>query len=395
MPSVRVRLPAKSKSYEIKIGAGLLHDLGPAVLRTVGQAARTIVVISNQKVFQLYGESAINSLRSAQFTVKDFLIGDGERHKSLGSLGRAVAFLAASGLQRTDAVVALGGGVVGDLAGFAAAVYLRGISLVHVPTTLLAQIDASVGGKTGINLPVGKNLVGAFHQPRLVLIDTDTLRTLPRRELTSGLCEMVKQSAVGSRNLFDQTVRLLRSIDFSLCHESHSTRVSKSSAKSQAEAYATLPALIAAHCRFKASIVAGDEREEVSRSDARSRRILNFGHTTAHALEKATNYRRFRHGEAVGYGMLVAGEISKSLGMLPSRELESLREAVTLCGPLPRAEDVSAAQIIEAMRADKKMAEDKLKWVLLERIGRPRIVDSTEVNPRILRAALAAGLKRI
>jgi 3-dehydroquinate synthase len=140
--------------------------------------------------------------------------------------------------------------------------------------------------------------------------------------------------------------------------------------------------------------VSGDEREDLSRTDARSRRILNFGHTTGHALEKVSNYRRFRHGEAVGYGILVAAEISKSLGMLPSGELESIREAVTLCGPLPRADDLSATELIRAMAADKKAAQGKLKWILLERIGKPRIVDSTEIKPNILRAALAVGLKK-
>jgi 3-dehydroquinate synthase len=193
---------------------------------------------------------------------------------------------------------------------------------------------------------------------------------------------MVKQGAVGSSKLFDQTVRLMRrcGTDFSLCLSGH---------ESQTEVCAT----IAAHCRFKASIVTADEREDVSRTDRRSRRILNFGHTTAHAVEKVTKYRRFRHGEAVGYGILVAGELSKSLGMFPPRELELLREAVALCGALPRANDLSATQIIEAMTADKKVVEGKLKWVLLEGIGKPRIVDSAEIKPSLLRAALAAGLK--
>jgi 3-dehydroquinate synthase len=213
------------------------------------------------------------------------------------------------------------------------------------------------------------------------LIDPTTLRTLPRRELTSGFCEMVKQGAVGSRKLFDQTVRLLRV-------------GTRSSGVLHAGGMRTeLAATIASHCRFKASIVTGDEREDVSRTDRRSRRILNFGHTTAHALEKVTNYRRFRHGEAVGYGILVAGELSKSLGMLAPRGLELLREAVALCGALPRADDLAATQIIEAMMADKKVVEGKLKWVLLERIGKPRIVDSAEIKPRVLRAALAAGLE--
>src|SRR5574341_198490 len=298
MQMVKVRLRARKQNYEIKIGGGLLSVLGKETRATLGLNAERAALISSEVVFNLFGKAAERSLRAAGFEVSTWLMKDGEQNKSLRSFEEALAFLAATRLERSDAVVALGGGVVGDLAGFAAATYLRGLSFVQVPTTLLAQIDASVGGKTGINLPAGKNLIGAFHQPRLVLIDTDTLRTLPRRELTSGYCEMVKQGAIGSRKLFDQTVRLL-----------HAQRAGQLRGE--------LADVIAAHCSFKASIVAGDEREEISRTDTRSRRILNFGHTTAHALEKVTNYRRFRHGEAVGYGLLVAGEISKSLGMLP------------------------------------------------------------------------------
>ena len=381
MPTVRVRLPAKPGTYDIRIGAGLLGDLGSAVRESSGQTARTVAVISNKTVFDLYGKEAEGSLRAAGFTVKPLLVADGERQKSFRTLERIIAFFAENRLQRNDVVVALGGGVVGDLAGFAAAVYLRGVPLVQVPTTLLAQIDSSVGGKTGINLKSGKNLVGAFHQPAMVLIDTETLRTLPRRELTSGFCEMVKQGAVGSRKLFDQTMRLMRA-------GTHSFGVQ------HAEGMRTgLAETITAHCRFKASIVTRDEREDVSRTDRRSRRILNFGHTTAHAIERVTNYRRFRHGEAVGYGILVAGELANSLGMLPSRELELLRQAVALCGALPQADDLALTQIIDAMTADKKVVEGKLKWVLLERIGKPRIVDSVEIKGKVLRSALAAGLR--
>lgn len=381
MPTIRVRLPAKSRTYDLRIGAGVLGDLGPAVRKSCGQTARTVAVISNKTVFDLYGKPAIDSLRRDGFTVKHFLVGDGERQKSFRSLERIIAFFAENGLQRNDVVVALGGGVVGDLAGFAAAVYLRGVPLVQAPTTLLAQIDSSVGGKTGVNLASGKNLVGAFHQPAMVLIDTETLRTLPRRELTSGFCEMVKQGAVGSRPLFDQTLRLLRV-------------GTHSSGMLHAVGMRTdLAATIAGHCRFKASIVTRDEREDVSRTDRSSRRILNFGHTTAHAIEKVTHYRRFRHGEAVGYGILVAGELSNSLGMLPSRELELLRDAVALCGALPHADDLGLTQIIDAMTADKKVVAGKLKWVLLERIGKPRIVDSAEIKGTVLRSALAAGLR--
>jgi 3-dehydroquinate synthase len=384
MPELTVRVPARPQIYEIKIGSRLLQNLGNEVRTALGSGTRRAALISNKTVFKLYGDRAMGSLERAGFSVKHWLMPDGEEYKSFRSLERGIEFLNASGLERDDVVVALGGGVVGDLAGFAASIYLRGVALVQVPTTLLAQIDSSVGGKTGINLPSGKNRVGSFHQPRLVVIDIDTLTTLPRRELTSGFCEMVKQGAVADRKLFNRTVRLLGQCgtDFSLCLRDR---------KSQTEVCAT----IAAHCRFKARIVANDEREATDRKDSRSRRILNFGHTTGHALEKVTNYQHFRHGEAVGYGMLVAGELSKSLGRLPADALESLREAVKLCGPLPRADGLSPTQIVNAMIADKKAVEGKLKWVLLDGIGRPRIVDSHEIKPKLLRQALAAGLAEL
>ena len=381
MQTVQVRIPAVQSNYEIRIGPGLLTAAGDQVRKLLGPKVRRVALISNPTVFRLFGKSLIQSLRSEGFDVRHWLMKDGERHKSLRSFAQALDFLSTADLERNDCVVALGGGVVGDLAGFAAATYLRGIAFIQIPTTLLAQIDAAVGGKTGVNLAAGKNLVGAFHQPRLVILDTNTLQTLPARELTAGWCEAIKQGAVGDRKLFDQTVRLLRSsgTDSSLWLRKD---------ESQTELCAT----IAAHCRFKAAIVKGDEREDVGRDDRRSRRILNFGHTSAHALEAVTGYKRFRHGEAVGYGMLVAGEISKDLGMLGANELELLREGVAVCGPLPRASDLDVDNIIRAMKGDKKSVAGHLKWVLLESIGRARIVDGREINVRILKAALRAGL---
>jgi len=387
MPLVHVRLKARPRNYEIKIGAGLLSKLGREVRAVLGPSSLQVALISNKIVFEHYGKRALQSLRAEKFRTTHWLMPEGERQKSLGSWEQVIEFLAASGLERGDAVVAMGGGVVGDLAGFAAATYLRGIAFVQVPTTLLAQIDASVGGKTGVNLTTGKNFVGAFHQPSLVVLDPETLQTLPQRELTAGWCEAVKQGAVGSRSLFGQTCRFLRS--------GGGTDVRSTSKKrSQTEVCATdLDELIAAHCRFKAAIVAGDEQEDISRADRRSRRVLNFGHTTAHALEKVTGYRRFRHGEAVGYGMLVAGEISKNVGMLAAGELESLREAVRLCGPLPRAHDLSIDEITSAMKHDKKSVGGVTRWVLLERIGRTRLVAENQIDKRTLRSSLRAGLR--
>ncbi|MGH9943143.1 MAG: 3-dehydroquinate synthase, partial [Pyrinomonadaceae bacterium] len=297
MRRVPVRLGA-GKSYEIEIGAGALSLLGQTARRALPAGARQIALISNRKVFDLYGAAAVESLRESGFDVAHWLMGDGERYKSLRTLERAVEFLSAIRLERGDAVVALGGGVVGDLAGFAAAVYLRGVAFIQVPTTLLAQIDSSVGGKTGVNIAAGKNLVGAFHQPRAVVIDTETLRTLPARELTAGWCEALKQGAVASRHLFEQTRRFLAAENVSPPTASgRHTGVDRVGMK-QAE----LAALVAAQCAFKARIVARDERESQTRADRFSRRVLNFGHTIGHALEAVTEYRRFRHGEAVGYG---------------------------------------------------------------------------------------------
>src|SRR5215212_6451465 len=281
MHRLEISLNQQARQSEINIAAGIRRNLGQLL---PVKAPRRVAIISNERVFNLYGREVKRSLKAAGFTALEWLMPEGERYKSFRSLEKAVTFLSENRFERDDLVLALGGGVVGDLAGFSAAIYLRGLPLVQVPTTLLAQIDSSVGGKTGINLPLGRNLAGAFHQPSSVFIDTETLMSLPPRELTSGFCEMVKQSLMANTSLFEMTVDCLQKAgsnrDFLLTPEFEN--------------------LIAAQCGFKASIVANDERESTSRSDVKSRRILNFGHTTAHALETVTNYRVFRHGEAVG-----------------------------------------------------------------------------------------------
>src|SRR6266478_2599522 len=212
MPLVQVRLPARQRQYEIKIDGGLLSELGPEARAVLGSSSQRAALISNQIVFEHYGQRAAQSLKAANFKTTLWLMPEGERHKSLRSLAQALKFLTESGIERGDVVVALGGGVVGDLAGFAAASYLRGIAFVQVPTTLLAQIDSSVGGKTGVNLSLGKNLVGSFHQPRAVLIDIETLTSLPARELVAGWCEGIKQGAVASHKLFQQTTAFLNQL---------------------------------------------------------------------------------------------------------------------------------------------------------------------------------------
>src|SRR6266550_2075918 len=283
---LQVRTKARPRDYEIRIGRGILSEAGLVARSCLGSQSRRVAIISNDKVFSLYGTAVLQSLKASGFAVHPWLIDDGERHKSLRAVEKVLGFLSDAGIERSDGVLALGGGIVGDVVGFAAAIYLRGVPFIQVPTTLLAQIDSSVGGKTGVNLPAGKNLVGSFHQPAAVVVDIETLASLPARELVAGFCECVKQGTVSSPNLFKQTTGFLK--DFN----------------SQGALITTqLAQLIASHCAFKASIVAADEREELTRRDARSRRILNFGHTIAHALEAVTKYRQFRHGEAVGHGM--------------------------------------------------------------------------------------------
>jgi len=374
MHRLEISLKQEARRSEINISGGIRRKLGQLIPL---KAPRRVAIISNQRVFDLYGRDVVRSLKAAGFKPLDWLMPEGERYKSFRILEKAVTFLSENRLERDDLVLALGGGVVGDLAGFSAAIYLRGLPLAQVPTTLLSQIDSSVGGKTGINLPTGKNLVGAFHQPSSVFIDTETLVSLPSRELVSGFCEMVKQALIADQSLFETTVNCLQKTcerDFLVSPEFEN--------------------LIAAHCGFKASIVANDERESTSRSDTKSRRVLNFGHTTAHALETITNYRVFRHGEAVGYGMLVAGELSRNLGLIDAGELKSLREAVNLCGPLPRADNLDVNQIIRALKHDKKSVGGQINWVLLEGIGRPRIVEGRLISAKSLRLALRAGLQK-
>ncbi|MEO6393395.1 MAG: 3-dehydroquinate synthase family protein [Pyrinomonadaceae bacterium] len=370
---INIRIPGKTQSYPITVERGIIAQVGPRLDVVLPGATRRVLAVSNAKVFALYGRAVMASLDRSRFTASSWLMGDGERFKSWRTLEQAITAFGGAGLERPDAVIALGGGVVGDLTGLAAELYLRGIALVQIPTTLLAQIDSSVGGKTGINIPAGKNLVGTFHHPVTVLIDPDTLRTLPPRELTAGWCEAVKQAAVADRRLFLRTQRLLESGSDGLEAED-------------------LARIIADQCALKAKIVAGDARESWDRTDSRSRRILNFGHTVGHALETATSYRRFRHGEAVGVGMLVAGEIAKNIGILPTDELELLRSAILLAGRLPRTRDLDPADILALVKRDKKSVGGSLKWILLERVGRARIVDGREIPPAAVRAALRTVL---
>ena len=371
--SIKIESTSDTSAYNIVIGSGLLAGAGRWARKCLGSNAERVTIVSNPTVFKLYGSAVQGSLVEAGFTVSSFLMKDGERHKSLKTTADLLSFLSNAGITRTDTAIALGGGVVGDLAGFAASVHLRGIAVLQIPTTLLAMVDSSVGGKTGVNSPAGKNVIGSFHPPAGVLIDVDVLLTLPAREMTAGFCEMIKQGAIGGRDLLMQTSELLSTpSDYSALPK-------------------TLADVIAAHVTFKAAIVAADPRELPGRRDAKSRKILNFGHTLAHALETATDYRYFKHGEAVGYGIMFAAELSKSLALCDGKVVKSLNDVVHSVGPLPPLANVDPDKVLAAFRSDKKNLAGSLQMVLLKGIGKPVILTENYIP----RTAITSVLKRL
>ncbi len=362
MPTINVKLG--DRSYPIEIASGALACLGAHARASLGEKARRAVIITNPAIDGLYGKQVTRSLARAEFRPLKFLIGDGERFKSLRTAESLYTFLIEQHIERSDVIVALGGGVTGDVAGFVAATYLRGIRFIQVPTTLLAQIDSSVGGKTGVNHPLGKNLIGAFHQPSLVVIDPETLDTLPAREMSAGLYEAIKYGVIRDRRLFTRIARDIEALK----------RLDPE----------TLSYLIARCCRIKADVVARDERE------GGLRRILNFGHTVGHALEAVTGYRRFYHGEAVGHGMRAASLIAEQLNLLSLKERKTIDDAILRIGRLPKANNLALGDIISAMDRDKKAEAGRLAFVLPVEIG--RVVIRSDVPLRIVRLALKASL---
>lgn len=384
MENISVDLMGSSHQYKIEIGYQSLGNCGIWAKKHLPRAAKKVVVISNEKVYRLYGGIVKESLEAENFEVFIHKMGDGERFKNLRSLENALKFLGENKIKRTDAVIALGGGVVGDLSGFAASIYLRGIAFLQIPTTLLAMIDSSVGGKTAVNTPFGKNLIGSFYQPDGVLIDVLTLETLPRRELTAGFCEAIKQGAIADTDLFARTAIFLKK---------YSVKNFKSYFQ-LVEFTASLEQLLAAQIAFKAAVVMQDEKESADRTDAKSRKILNFGHTLAHALEKITNYKRFKHGEAVGYGILFAAELSKKLEILDKNELNLLNDVVRNVGTLPDTTNIDSDEIIEAFAFDKKSIGNSLQFILLQGIGKPFIVNSTDIPASAIQESLTSILHK-
>jgi 3-dehydroquinate synthase len=305
------------------------------------------MIVTNTTVARLYLETLRSTL--GERGIAECILPDGEQHKTLQTAGWVFDALVGSKLNRDATVLALGGGVVGDIAGFVAACYQRGIGYVQMPTTLLAQVDSSVGGKTGVNHSGGKNLIGAFYQPLAVLADTDTLATLPDRELAAGLAEVIKYGCVWDPLLFDW---LDLHIGELLARDTDA-----------------LTYVIARSCAIKATVVARDEREQSLRA------ILNFGHTFGHVIEAATGYETYLHGEAVGLGMLMAADLSCKLGLIDRAVEERVRTLVERAGLPTEAPKIGAARALELMRMDKKVLAGKVRLVLLEKLGRAVVID--------------------
>ncbi|MCD9187905.1 MAG: 3-dehydroquinate synthase [Pyrinomonadaceae bacterium] len=382
--NVEISLSQAAHRYSVEIGYDLLRNSGSWAKSCLSPGAQKIVIISNAKIFKIYGETVRKSFENAGFEVFVWLMKDGEKYKNLRSFETALAFLSERKLTRNDAVIALGGGVVGDLSGFASSVYLRGIAFLQIPTTLLSMIDSSVGGKTGVNSSFGKNLIGTFHQPNAVLIDVLTLKTLPRRELTAGFCEAVKHGAISNEGLFHQTAGFLNNYKI----EKYKTLFSNQGF------IENLSDLIHAQVSFKAEIVLNDEREDINRIDSKSRKILNFGHTLGHALEKVTGYKYFKHGEAVGYGILFAAALSKKLDILSKNEVKSLNDVLCKVGGLPETRNIDLKEVVEAFSFDKKTTGKTLQWILLSGIGKPVIVSSREIPQSIIEESLIEVLQK-
>jgi 3-dehydroquinate synthase len=342
----RVTISVSPRPYEAIIEVGLITRAGARLREVVGGRDR-LFVITVAPVRRRWAKKLMTSLSGAGFKAQIVEMPDGERSKKLPTVEQLAEKLVRMGADREAVVVAFGGGVAGDVAGLLASLYMRGVDVVQIPTTVLAQVDASIGGKTGVNLRAGKNLLGTFHQPRAVLIDPEILSTLPEREFRAGLYEVLKCGVIGRPELFSRletaNVRELRSDP------------------------AALEWLMAEAVKLKAEIVAADERE------GGLRRVLNFGHTVGHALEAASGYRRFLHGEAVGWGMIAAAHISRAMGRCDEQTASRITRAVLRLGQLPRV-GVRGREILRAIQGDKKKRGGTVHFVLVREVGKVEIV---------------------
>jgi 3-dehydroquinate synthase len=342
----KIRVELGDRSYDISIGSNIIGRIGDN-LKSFGLSPK-ISIVSNPTVFSLYGKRVSDSIKKAGFDVITVIIPDGEEYKDLLWVQHIYDELLKHKLDRLSALVALGGGVIGDITGFAASTYMRGISYIQIPTTFLAQVDSSVGGKTGVNHKLGKNMIGTFWQPRLVWIDVETLKTLPRRELLAGFAEVIKYGVILDEGLFDfietNREKILSLESNSLIH------------------------IIKRSCEIKAEIVSKDERESGLRS------ILNYGHTIGHAIETLTEYKRYLHGEAVAIGMYLEARLSQMLDLINRKQVFRIKDLIDSYGlPSEVPADLDINRIFSSIQLDKKVVAGELKFILPEKIGKVRI----------------------
>jgi 3-dehydroquinate synthase len=357
-----IRVETPSAKYEVFTGSGLLSSLAPRIEKAVKRLPRRIFVVTSPEIWALWGKTFQQSFAESPTVL---FLPPGEKHKTIGSADALLREMVRAGGDRGSLLIAFGGGIVGDVGGFVAAIFMRGIPYIQVPTTLLAQVDSSVGGKVGVNLPEGKNLVGSFHHPRAVFADIGTLGTLSDRELRAGLMESVKSGIIRDRSL----VRYM---------EEHADAILARDPKA-------LERVIAASIRMKAEVVGKDERESGLRM------ILNFGHTIGHAFEQATAYKAMLHGEAVGWGMVAALTIARSRGTMNAAQFDRLERLIYRYGPLPQIK-VRTSKVIESTGGDKKNVGGIRRFVLPLGIGNASIVE--DVTTAEIQAAVEYVLQR-
>jgi 3-dehydroquinate synthase len=357
-----IRVETPSARYDVFVGSELLGSLAPRLERIAGRLPRRIFVLTSPEIWALWGETLSASFPEPPSAL---FLAPGEKHKSLANVEKLARQMVSAGADRGSLLIAFGGGIVGDVGGFLAAIFMRGIRYVQVPTTFLAQVDSSIGGKTGVNLPEGKNLIGSFHHPLAVFADIGALGTLPEREIRAGLMESVKAGIIRDRTL----VRFM---------EEHVDDILRRDPRA-------LEKVIAASVRMKADVVNRDERE------GGLRMILNFGHTIGHAIEQVTRYKVLLHGEAVGWGMVAALQLAKKRGTISSRQAERLESLVHLYGPLPPLK-LRVSKLVAATNADKKNTGGVRRFVLPLGIGDAGVVE--DVTPAELESAAAYMLAR-
>ncbi len=353
----KVKVELGSRGYEVRVGADLLARTG-LWLKEIGLSGKA-AIITDTTVKGLYVDVLVRGLASAGFDATVLEVPAGEEQKSLETAGRLYSELSDAYAERTTPVLALGGGVIGDLAGFVAATYMRGVPLIQIPTTLLAQVDSSIGGKTAVDHGQLKNMIGVFYQPKLVITDVDTLKTLPEVELTNGMAEVIKHAAIRSSSFFeflDDNLERVRAF-----HEG------------------MLEKIVLESVRIKAEVVEKDEKESGLRA------ILNYGHTVGHAVETASDFR-LKHGQAVAIGMVAAARISNRMGILGEDDVMQLEKVIKKAGLPAEMPDLDKEKVMRAMKHDKKVAQDKIRFVLLKSIGNAFITD--EVSPSLVEEVL-------